>query len=545
MRTGPLLALLALAFLFRAPSVRAEDAPKPAEEDKIVTDPNLAEKEYKEIEPEYEAIRGNHDLVPTRRRRELARRLGYLPLEDARKLLNRIVEEDGDLRTQIVAMIGVARVGDLNAVKRMYKHVLKEATRSVLPDYLGPALCHATDPEVGPWIVDKVLKNSNKILKISAVEALGVLGTKEAREPLLALLDKEARKATPNVHLHYEALRALGQIGGEGVKPALLAAAQAPDWRVRLASAEVLLCHFRDETVLETMRKLLKDEMPIVREIAAIAVGRYKIEPLFPELILLMREGNLRAKEKAHDAMVLISSQDYKYAPDAWDKWWSDKKAGKLSEEGAIKQEETISVGTYYDFKIFSDRVLFVVDVSGSMQWPNYEPNRIQVAHRELIKAVRSLNEKTLFNLMTFAGHVNLWQKKGEVPATADNIEAALKWADKTLLPRGGTNTYDALMESLEKNPQVDTVFFLSDGIPSVGKYEQPEEILIKLRYANRFRKVIFNTIALAIGKPAIEKAIKYEDPEEMAAFMKMIAEMNGGTCVDIRKPFRDLRADD
>ena len=87
-------------------------------------------------------------------------------------------------------------------------------------------------------------------------------------------------------------------------------------------------------------------------------------------------------------------------------------------------------------------------------------------------------------------------------------------------------------------------MYFLSDGIPSTGKYEVPEEILVKLRYANRFRRVIINTIALAIGKPAVEKAIKYEDAEEMAAFMRLIADWNGGVCVDIRKPYLDLKGD-
>ena len=91
-----------------------------------------------------------------------------------------------------------------------------------------------------------------------------------------------------------------------------------------------------------------------------------------------------------------------------------------------------------------------------------------------------------------------------------------------------------------EDNPLVDTVYFLSDGMPSAGQYELPEEILIKLRYENRFRKVIFNTIALAIGKPMVEKASKYEDPDEMTAFMQMIADWNGGVCIDIRKPWSE-----
>ena len=64
-----------------------------------------------------------------------------------------------------------------------------------------------------------------------------------------------------------------------------------------------------------------------------------------------------------------------------------------------------------------------------------------------------------------------------------------------------------------------------------------------------RFRIV---TLELGEGKKAfqnclsktIEKAEKYEDPDEMAAFMRMIAESNGGTCLEIRKPYLDLRDD-
>ena len=210
-----------------------------------------------------------------------------------------------------------------------------------------------------------------------------------------------------------------------------------------------------------------------------------------------------------------------------------------------IKDREKISVATYYDFKIFSDRVLFIVDVSGSMNWPEMKdgsPNRIAVAKRELIAVVKALDEKTLFNLATFAGHVNTWKKDGEVPANEANKKAALEWLEAALLPRGATNTFGALMDGLDRNPQIDTLYFLSDGIPSTGTYEVPEEILIKLRYANRFRRVIINTIALAIGKPAIESAAKYEDAEEMAAFMRLIAEWNGGTCMDIRRPFLDKK---
>jgi hypothetical protein len=295
------------------------------------------------------------------------------------------------------------------------------------------------------------------------------------------------------------------------------------------------------------MRKLLKDETPIVRETAVIAAGREKIEPLFDEMVLVMREGNLRAKKAAYEAMAATSGQDYGYAPDVWAKWWQEKKKGNVAASGDLRDRKGITVATYYDFKIFSDRILFIVDVSGSMEWPESkagDPNRMAVAKRELIKVIKALDEKTLFNLATFAGHVNTWKKDGEIPATDANKKEALAWIEGALLPRGATNTFGALTEGFERNPLVDTIYFLSDGIPSTGKYEVPEEILIKLRYANRFRRVVINTIAVAIGKPAVEKAEKYEDADEMAAFMRLLAEWNGGSCVDIRRPYLDLKGE-
>ena len=117
------------------------------------------------------------------------------------------------------------------------------------------------------------------------------------------------------------------------------------------------------------------------------------------------------------------------------------------------------------------------------------------------------------FNVATFAGAVNFWQKGQMVPASERNLKSAEKWIDARLLPRGGTNTYDALMKGIQEIEHVDTIFFLSDGTPSVGKTDVPEEILAEVRKANRYRKVQINTISLIIGKAAITSAQKYEDP--------------------------------
>ncbi|MEM8884434.1 MAG: HEAT repeat domain-containing protein [Planctomycetota bacterium] len=536
---GPLLAAVALLLLV-APA-EAVDWEPPQEKKAI-------EKEIKRTVKEWDQLSGNHDLVPQRRRRELIRRLGYMPHKKSIKALRRILRKEKDTRARINTMVAIVRIGEVKDVEDVYKFCLKEIKpaapyyKDVYPCYLGYALTYTPLDDVKDWIVEKPLEHSNHVIRLGAIEAIGLLKHKLAVPRLIEIHDRAAAKTgREGTTIRYESLRALGRIGGEQSEALLLTAGKDKDWRIRLAVCETLLDHARSEEALKMMRALFKEDSQILREACAQAVGRNKVEALFPELVLTMREGNLRAKSAAYESLKLVTGQDFKLAPDVWEKWWRDKKKGKLTDEGKFAKGERISVSTYYNFKIFSDHVLFVVDISGSMKWLEAPPQRIDVAKKQLVNVVRSLDPKTNFNLMTFASDMHTWNKQGGVPATKENIDKALVWIDKRFLPRGGTNTHGAIMEALYNNPKVDTVYFLSDGLPSSGSMEVQEEIIVALRDANRFRKVVFNTIALVFGKSRIEKAHKYEDPQEMGAFMERIAEVTGGQSVVIDRPFFDL----
>lgn len=332
---------------------------------------------------------------------------------------------------------------------------------------------------------------------------------------------------------------------------------------MRLAAAEVMLEHCRDEECREAVAKIMREKNSRLREVAADSIGRNKVEEMIPQLVLLMREGNLRGKEAAYVALKRITGEDYEFVPDKWEKWYRDRKetAQKKDDGGGGEPEkaedpkkdtgERMSVVldprhkrfkvTFFNYRIMTDRVLFVIDVSGSMKWLDQPPQRIDVAKRELERVLRVLDDETLFNVMTFSSDMHTWSDKGEKPATEENVEKCIDWLQNRLLPRGGTNTYGALMAALEQNPKVDTIYFLSDGLPSGGELEDQEEILVALRHANRFRQVRINTIALVFGRSKYEKAWKYEDPEEMGAFMKRIADITGGRSVIIDQPFFDL----
>jgi len=181
--------------------------------------------------------------------------------------------------------------------------------------------------------------------------------------------------------------------------------------------------------------------------------------------------------------------------------------------------------------------VLFVIDVSGSMSWPERSPRRIDVARDELGKVLGQLGPKTDFNLIVFAFGVRAW-RKGEVAATSENVRKAIEWAGQAMArPVGGTNTSGALETAFTGNERFDTVFFLSDGSPTVGRLVAPEAIEAGVRAWNRYRRVAIHTIALTLEEKDDVNAFMGEDPRLMKAFMRNLAAATGGASKVVVRP--------
>jgi len=68
---------------------------------------------------------------------------------------------------------------------------------------------------------------------------------------------------------------------------------------------------------------------------------------------------------------------------------------------------------------------------------------------------------------------------------------------------------------------KVDTIFFLSDGSPTVGKVIDQDEIRAEVKKANSVRKIVIHTIAIG---------------DFRKNFMKSLAKENGGVYVDLGK---------
>jgi hypothetical protein len=273
------------------------------------------------------------------------------------------------------------------------------------------------------------------------------------------------------------------------------------------------------------------------------------------------------------EALGNITGRDFGQRLDAWQKFWdtyqdrfeipTDAELAKLRAVQQKNREIYKPPGavTYHGIETPSRSILFVIDVSGSMEqevvekdrfkdgdYPSFK--RIDIVKTELQRTIQDLESYVEFNIVAFATDTKRW-KKGQVKANVLNKSSAITWIRRlesiggsskedlasvglvgsANLEAGRTNTYAALMDALDAGGQgvrdknyevsIDTVFFLSDGRPSWGKFIDTDDILREVRAANELRKMVIHTIAIG---------------EFQKSFMERLAVDNGGVFVDLGK---------
>ena len=118
----------------------------------------------------------------------------------------------------------------------------------------------------------------------------------------------------------------------------------------------------------------------------------------------------------------------------------------------------------------------------------------ILIAKDQIKGLLKKFPPKTLFNIVAYNQGVKPFQE-ALVAASKQAVLAATKYVDD-LKADGGTNVYGGLLAAL-KDPQVDTVYLLSDGEPTDGLRTDPDDILEWVHVVNRFRKTRIHTIQI------------------------------------------------
>jgi Mg-chelatase subunit ChlD len=190
---------------------------------------------------------------------------------------------------------------------------------------------------------------------------------------------------------------------------------------------------------------------------------------------------------------------------------------------------------------------VFIVDLSGSMDWNMDKEEadgrktlvkRIDFAKKELSRAMDVIAPNAMFNLITFNGDdkAEFW-KKDLQPATEANRKHFKKYVEE-MRALGGTNVWAGLQEAMKIKSQVygtryesnvDEVFVLSDGAPTVGEVTDPIEILRLVKEANKFAGMRINTIFISSQTPPDQQRNQPKMDITPQELMKRMAEQNGG----------------
>ena len=121
---------------------------------------------------------------------------------------------------------------------------------------------------------------------------------------------------------------------------------------------------------------------------------------------------------------------------------------------------------------------------------------RLQLAQNALKAVVNAFDENVKFNIVTFADDIDALSSRLK-KATEKNREKATKFISG-LRANGGTNFYAAL-EVAFADEEVDTIYLLSDGVPSTGFITDEGGLVDEVSRWNRGRRVMVHTVAIGL----------------------------------------------
>ena len=254
---------------------------------------------------------------------------------------------------------------------------------------------------------------------------------------------------------------------------------------------------------------------------------------------------------QSHELLVAMTGAVYRAdQPAEWRTFWEAEK-GKITVAQKRAPDAKKGPGTaasgFCGIPVTGTRVVFVVDLSGSMQWPMDEDDgngkkkrsvRLDFAKRELKRACDALPANAQFNLVSFNGNPKSKSWKDDlVPANEKNREAFKKYVDE-MRADGGTNVWAGMETALKLQSltygsryetSVDEMFVVSDGAPTVGEVLDPLEILRLVSESNRWAGVRINAIFIDSATPPEARQGQPDLSIPPAELMRRMAEQNGG----------------
>ena len=332
-----------------------------------------------------------------------------------------------------------------------------------------------------------------------AVRALTGMDPSSAEHQLIAISDAD------DVALRVVVIRALAKIGHGASLDRVIEALHDPAWQVRSAAIHSTE-GVRKAEYVERLVSLLEREDGAMRP------------------LIIRRLISLLGVDKGPNPKMW--REQWEFAKRDWDEETVVAEGDGDDEKGSTfvwkADPDAVQSPSYFGVEIISKNLVFIIDISGSMSAEVTVPNddggsttmrRIDLAKRELIRAVELLEPRTRFNIIKFNNTPSSWSKKLQL-FSKKSVKSARRYAEG-LSPSGSTNIFDSLAMVLEAG-EVDTIYLLTDGAPSAGRITTPTGILSEIKKMNAEYQVTIHTIAMA-----------YE-----SSFLRDLAEQNNGQYV-------------
>lgn len=409
-----------------------------------------------------------------------------------------------------------------------------------------------SDAATGEFLINEIVRKKDvpDYARCAGIKALGAINGAPQKSALIGLLNDKNHllraEAVNTLCSSYEggdvldAIRAKLSDSSYQVKTAAIDAIKQtapaeldakaeelfkdPAFQVRIAILES--CN-TTETKMALLKAAFQDPAWQVRACAIELAAQAGDGPCVEMLVnaFLTAEGRLKADLFA--ALQKATGKDIGFSPKLWKEWWEvfNKRFEPLKQRRINNPLLPISeTSAFCGIPVLSKNVIFVFDLSGSMRSETQKngPVKIDAAKDEMLKVIKSFTKESKFNIILLGsdshGNYNRKEKMFEerlIPATDAGKDKAMKFISRQE-PGGWTNLYDAVMLGFE-DKDVDTIYLLSDGVPSRGMFVARTDIIESIKKENRFRKICIHTIKIGSGARG-EK------------LMQELAEITGGT---------------
>ena len=354
------------------------------------------------------------------------------------------------------------------------------------------------------------------------------------------------------------------------------------DWRraAKATSIDVLLAQIVAASSLgsragsncgEWLGTLLEHPNHDVRIQAAAALGKLA----WPAAVVLMIDRLDHESGQVHeallDALTVLTSRNPGNSAGSWRAWLESEGVAFTSgtmpmSKGQPRDQKTVAdsntkVSTYFGIEQIGDAILYVFDNSQSMQAklgkakkggrPVTGPtakSRWDLCRLELKVGLRGLRPDQKFNLVSFANKARSFEPAMQM-ATKANVQRACEWIDDLKL-EFQTNVFDALelafmIAGYSSNGgyyanEVDTVFFLSDGAPTIANLnangiiqDDADRILSAVHRWNLLGRIKIHAVGL--GLPNRKNERKQNGRLWPIHFLKKLAAQNFGSYISRR----------